>query len=124
MSVCSISMQSATMNDSLVGIFCYKPFDTNVDWSMVAKASPCYVTVSIYFIVLLVLLPSLLAYLLITRLWQYLKDTVDQIVNFFQSNTTFSQTIALEAAAAVQVLFNLCWFIEKWLVILPRMSLP
>lgn len=34
---------------------------------------------------------------------QYLKDTVDQIINFFQSNTAFSQTIALEAAAAVQV---------------------
>lgn len=38
-------MQSAIGHDSLVGAFRYKPFDSNVDWSMVAKASPCYVTV-------------------------------------------------------------------------------
>lgn len=42
---CLISMQSATASDSLVGVFCYKPFDVKLDWSMVAKASPCYVTV-------------------------------------------------------------------------------
>lgn len=52
MNVCPFSMQSATVHDSLVGIFCYKPFDTDVDWSMVAKASPCYMTVNICFIVL------------------------------------------------------------------------
>lgn len=40
-----ICMQSATPSDSLVGAFCYKPFDINVDWRMVAKASPCYITV-------------------------------------------------------------------------------
>lgn len=39
------SMQSASAYDSLVGTFCYKPFDAKVDWSLVAKASPCYVTV-------------------------------------------------------------------------------
>lgn len=38
-------MQSASAYDSLVGVFCYKPFDAKVDWSFVAKASPCYVTV-------------------------------------------------------------------------------
>lgn len=43
-------MQSATSSDSLVGVFNYKPFDAKVDWSMVAKASPCYVTVSFIFI--------------------------------------------------------------------------
>lgn len=38
--------QSATVNDSLVAAFCYKPLDSNIDWSLAAKASPCYVTVS------------------------------------------------------------------------------
>ncbi|XP_076943882.1 uncharacterized protein LOC143614277 [Bidens hawaiensis] len=69
--------ESATSYDSLVGVFRYKPFDAKVDWSMVAKASPCYVT--------------------------YLKNSVDQIVNFFESNAAVSQKIALETAAAVQL---------------------
>ncbi|XP_065619172.1 uncharacterized protein LOC112023786 [Quercus suber] len=69
--------ESATAYDSLVGVFCYKPFDRKVDWSMVAKASPCYMT--------------------------YLKDSIDQIINFFKSSTAVSQTIALETAAAVQM---------------------
>ena len=47
---CFTSMQSATAYDSLVGVFCYKPFDAKLDWSMVAKASPCYVTVCCYFV--------------------------------------------------------------------------
>ncbi|KAJ4951539.1 hypothetical protein NE237_028371 [Protea cynaroides] len=34
--------ESATMNDSLVGIFSYKRFDAQVDWSLVPKASSCY----------------------------------------------------------------------------------
>jgi len=38
---------------------------------------------------------------------QYLKDSIDQIVKFFGSNAAVSQTIALETAAAVQVLFDL-----------------
>ncbi|KAH9720888.1 PH domain-containing protein [Citrus sinensis] len=71
--------ESAVAFESLVGVFCYKPFDVKVDWSMVAKASPCYMT--------------------------YLKDSIDEIVKFFESNTAVSQTIALETAAAVQVLF-------------------
>nr|GEU60562.1 hypothetical protein [Tanacetum cinerariifolium] len=70
--------ESATSYDSLVGVFRYKPFDAKVDWSMVAKASPCYVT--------------------------YLKNPVDQIINFFESNAAVSQKMALETAAAVQVL--------------------
>ncbi|XP_042953951.1 uncharacterized protein LOC122290372 isoform X2 [Carya illinoinensis] len=69
--------ESATTYDSLVGVFCYKPFDSKVDWSMVAKASPCYMT--------------------------YLKESIDQIINFFESNTAVSQTIALETATAVQM---------------------
>ncbi|PWA96948.1 pleckstrin (PH) domain superfamily protein [Artemisia annua] len=69
--------ESATSYDSLVGVFRYKPFDAKVDWSMVAKASPCYVT--------------------------YLKNPVDQIVNFFESNAAVSQKMALETAAAVQL---------------------
>lgn len=71
---------SATTHDSLVAAFRYKPLDSNVDWSLVAKASPCYVT--------------------------YLKDSIDQIVNFFQSNAAVSQTVALETAAAVQLTFD------------------
>lgn len=69
--------ESATSSDSLVGNFCYKPFDAKVDWSMVAKASPCYVT--------------------------YLKDSIDQVIKFFESNSGVSQKIALETAAAVQM---------------------
>ncbi|XP_020979196.1 uncharacterized protein LOC107640015 [Arachis ipaensis] len=69
--------ESATSCDSLVGAFYYKPFDDKVDWSMVAKASPCYMT--------------------------YMKDSIDQIVKFFESDTAVSQTIALETAAAVQM---------------------
>ncbi|XP_022737877.1 uncharacterized protein LOC111290709 isoform X2 [Durio zibethinus] len=69
--------QSATTSDSLVGVFRYKPFDAKVDWSMVAKASPCYVT--------------------------YLKDPLNEVIKFFESNTAVSQTIALETATAVQM---------------------
>ncbi|KAI7739602.1 hypothetical protein M8C21_022627 [Ambrosia artemisiifolia] len=69
--------ESATSYDSLVGVFRYKPFDAKVDWSMVAKASPCYVT--------------------------YLKNSIDKIVNFFESNAAVSQKIALETVAAVQL---------------------
>ncbi|OIV92802.1 hypothetical protein TanjilG_00936 [Lupinus angustifolius] len=72
--------ESATSYDSLVGVFCYKPFDDKVDWSMVAKASPCYMT--------------------------YIKESIDQIVKFFESNTAVSQTIAVETAAAVQMKFD------------------
>lgn len=36
-------------------------------------------------------------------LWQYLKDSIDQIVAFFKSSPTISQTLAIETAAAVQV---------------------
>jgi len=43
--ICFTSLQSATSYDSLVGVFHYKPFDDKLDWRMVAKASPCYMTV-------------------------------------------------------------------------------
>ncbi|XP_073111690.1 uncharacterized protein [Elaeis guineensis] len=69
--------ESATVADSLVGIFSYKPFDAQVDWSFVAKASPCYMT--------------------------YLKESIDQVIAFFKSSPTVSQTLALETAAAVQM---------------------
>jgi vacuolar protein sorting-associated protein 13A/C len=68
--------ESAPASHSVLAVFCYKPFDAKVDWSLVAKASPCYMT--------------------------YLKDSIDGIVNFFESSTAVSQTIALETAAAVQ----------------------
>lgn len=41
----SFFCQSAYAADSFVGAFTYKPFDAEVDWSFVAKASPCYMTV-------------------------------------------------------------------------------
>ncbi|XP_050223282.1 uncharacterized protein LOC126673249 [Mercurialis annua] len=69
--------ESASSLDSLTGVFCYKPFDAKVDWSMVVKASPCYMT--------------------------YLKNSIDEIINFFESNHAVSTTIALETAAAVQM---------------------
>nr|XP_009413254.1 PREDICTED: uncharacterized protein LOC103994598 isoform X1 [Musa acuminata subsp. malaccensis] len=69
--------ESATAADSLVGVFSYKPFDVQVDWSFVAKSSPCYIT--------------------------YIKESVDQVVAFFKSSSSISQTLALETAAAVQM---------------------
>ncbi|PIN17888.1 hypothetical protein CDL12_09445 [Handroanthus impetiginosus] len=69
--------ESESASDSLVGVFRYKPLDADVDWSVVAKASPCYVT--------------------------YLKDSINQIINFFQSGTTVSQTLVQETASAVQM---------------------
>ncbi|CAD6212089.1 unnamed protein product [Miscanthus lutarioriparius] len=69
--------ESASVIDSFVGIFSYKPFDEQLDWSFTAKASPCYIT--------------------------YLKDSIDQIVGFFKSSPTISQNLALETAAAVQM---------------------
>ncbi|XP_077244890.1 pleckstrin homology (PH) domain-containing protein [Tasmannia lanceolata] len=69
--------ESAVLDESLVGVFSYKPFDAEVDWSLVAKASPCYMT--------------------------YLKDSINLITSFFKSSTAVSQTIALETAAAVQM---------------------
>lgn len=69
--------ESANVVDSFVGIFSYKPFDEQLDWSLTAKASPCYIT--------------------------YLKDSIDQIVGFFKSSPTISQNLALETAAAVQM---------------------
>ncbi|KAL6906369.1 hypothetical protein ACP4OV_003970 [Aristida adscensionis] len=69
--------ESASAADSFVGIFSYKPFDEQLDWSLTAKASPCYIT--------------------------YLKDSIDQIISFFKSSPTISQNLALETAAAVQM---------------------
>ncbi|PIA31102.1 hypothetical protein AQUCO_05300139v1 [Aquilegia coerulea] len=68
--------ESATIDDSLVGVFTLKPFGTKFDWSLVAKASPCYMT--------------------------YIKNSIDQITKFFESGAV-SQSIALETAAAVQM---------------------
>ncbi|KAL8053513.1 hypothetical protein ABFS82_05G077000 [Erythranthe guttata] len=69
--------ESESASDSLVAVFCYKPLDADVDWSVVAKASPCYVT--------------------------YLKDSIHQIIDFFQSSPTVSQTLVRETASAVQM---------------------
>ncbi|KAL3619418.1 hypothetical protein CASFOL_036988 [Castilleja foliolosa] len=68
---------SEIVSNSLVAVFCYKPLDADVDWSLVAKASPCYVT--------------------------YLKDSINQIINFFQSSAPVSQTLVRETASAVQM---------------------
>lgn len=45
--------------------------------------------------------------LLINVIDQYLKDAIHEIIKFFESNHSVSQTIALETAAAVQVFFYL-----------------
>ncbi|CAA0838075.1 pleckstrin homology (PH) domain-containing protein [Striga hermonthica] len=68
---------SETVSNSLVAAFCYKPLDVDVDWSLVAKASPCYVT--------------------------YMKDSVNQIIDFFESSATVSETLVRETASAVQM---------------------
>ncbi|XP_042024109.1 uncharacterized protein LOC121771392 [Salvia splendens] len=69
--------ESESESDSLVALFSYKPLDGDLDWSLVAKASPCYVT--------------------------YLKDSINQIIDFFQSSATVSQTLVQETASAVQL---------------------
>ncbi|XP_047340944.1 uncharacterized protein LOC124944671 [Impatiens glandulifera] len=69
--------ESGTAYDSLVGVFHYKPFNSELDWSMIAKASPCYIT--------------------------YLKEAIDRIISFFESTTAVSQAVALETAAVVQM---------------------
>lgn len=45
-----------------------------------------------------------------------MKDSIDQILKFFESNTAVSQTIALETAAAVQVIFyvSALWRFINW----------
>ncbi|EPS74221.1 hypothetical protein M569_00532, partial [Genlisea aurea] len=68
---------SESLSDSLVGAFSFKPHDVDVDWSVSAKASPCYVT--------------------------YLKDSVNQIIDFFQSSGAVSQALVQETASAVQM---------------------
>ncbi|GER35434.1 pleckstrin homology (PH) domain-containing protein [Striga asiatica] len=68
---------SEIVSNSLVAVFCYKPLDMDVDWSLVAKASPCYVT--------------------------YLKDSINQIIDFFESSATVSETLVRETASAVQM---------------------
>lgn len=55
-SCCNMNFQSATAYDSLVGVFCYKPFDAKVDWSIAAKASPCYMTVCYHYATILVII--------------------------------------------------------------------
>lgn len=112
MNICLTSFQSATSYDSLVGVFNYKPFDDKVDWSLVAKASPCYMTVwcfSFWYPFSLCLrfyLFGLIFTAFSLEFGQYMKDSIDQIVKFFESDTAVSHTIALETAAAVQVLYN------------------
>lgn len=61
---------------------------------------------------LIVLTISLLLSTYYKSFVQYLKDSLDQIIQFFESNTAVSQTVALETAAAVQVWFYLCWSFE------------
>lgn len=34
---------------------------------------------------------------------QYLKSSIDQVLNFFQNSDAISETVALETAAALQV---------------------
>ncbi|KAF3782527.1 Vacuolar sorting-associated protein 13C [Nymphaea thermarum] len=69
--------ESADRYESLVAKFTYMPVDVQLDWSLIARASPCYVT--------------------------YLKDSIDEIVSFFRNSADISQAIALETAAAVQM---------------------
>ncbi|XP_047340404.1 uncharacterized protein LOC124943990 [Impatiens glandulifera] len=69
--------KSGTAYDSLVGVFHYKPLNSKLDWSMIAKASPCYIT--------------------------YLKEPIDRIISFFESTTVVSQAVAVETAAVVQM---------------------
>ncbi|XP_031502249.1 uncharacterized protein LOC116265643 [Nymphaea colorata] len=69
--------ESADRYESLVAKFTYMPVDVQLDWSLIARASPCYVT--------------------------YLKDSIDEIISFFRNSADISQAIALETAAAVQM---------------------
>jgi hypothetical protein len=60
---------------------------------------------------LIVLTPSFWSFTDYKSFGQYLKDSIEQIINFFESNTAVSQTIALETAAAVQVCLSCGTFI-------------
>lgn len=46
------TLQSESESESLVALFNYKPLDGDIDWSLVAKASPCYVTVRCQFVLI------------------------------------------------------------------------
>ena len=39
------ALQSANEDKSLYGTFTLSPWDKELDWSLLAKAAPCYVTV-------------------------------------------------------------------------------
>lgn len=51
-SLSNSTLQSESESDSLVALFSYKPLDGDIDWSLVAKASPCYVTVRCQFVLI------------------------------------------------------------------------
>lgn len=68
--------ESEAHQNAISGDFTYKPLDKSVDWSLSARASPCYIT--------------------------YLNSTINEVVEFFQNRSAVSQTVAIETAAALQ----------------------
>ncbi|BBN04917.1 vacuolar protein sorting-associated protein 13A/C [Marchantia polymorpha subsp. ruderalis] len=69
-------MESATKAEAVNATFIYLPMKENLDWSLAAKCSPCYVTV---------FMPS-----------------INRLIAFFQTSRTVSRSVALETATALQ----------------------
>ncbi|KAH7316123.1 hypothetical protein KP509_21G079300 [Ceratopteris richardii] len=72
--------ESESLHKAIGGEFILKPLNEDVDWSLSAKASPCYIT--------------------------YQKASFDEVLEFFQNSDAVSQTIALETAAALEATFG------------------
>lgn len=95
------TLQSESESDSLVALFCYKPPDGDIDWSLVAKASPCYATVRCQFWPIFIIF--IRDFDMNVSLVQYLKESINQIMDFFESSATVSQALVQETTSAVQV---------------------
>ncbi|KAG0557949.1 hypothetical protein KC19_11G167800 [Ceratodon purpureus] len=72
--------ESAHEEKSLYGTFTLSPWDRELDWSLEAKAAPCYVTVQM--------------------------RSIRRITRFFSSKEAVSRDVALQTAAALQSTVN------------------
>lgn len=72
--------ESAHEENSLYGTFILSPWDKQLDWSLEAKAAPCYVTVRL--------------------------QSLQRISQFFSSKEAVSRDVALQTAAALQSTVN------------------
>ncbi|XP_024524741.1 uncharacterized protein LOC9654875 isoform X2 [Selaginella moellendorffii] len=69
--------ESASHLDALSATFSLAPVNEDLDWSLSAGASPCYIT--------------------------YHKASIDRVIAFFSSRTSVSREVAIQTAAAFQM---------------------